>query len=158
MEKIIELTPIIISLIIAAIVAYIAYQQYKLAVFNTRRDTRRELYERRLPVYNSVMEFISKVITNPDVKIEVCHTLLKETHEKSFLFETEVKDYIDELYNKGVELKKVNKMMGKFRNDENKNEEYLKYCNKEEELLIWFSKQYDRSESIFGSYLKIDKN
>ncbi|MCE1164478.1 MAG: hypothetical protein LWX07_03640 [Bacteroidetes bacterium] len=154
MDKIIESTPVIISLIIAIIVAYIAYQQYKLAKFNTKKD----LYERRLPVYKSVMQFISKANIKETLETNDCFLLLNETYEANFLFKNEVKDYIDILYKKGIELHMTYNMLENLREKIDKDEEYKKYCDENNDLNIWFSTQSEESERIFAKYLKIDLN
>lgn len=154
MEIFFKDTPIIISLIIASIVAFIAYQQYKLAKFNTKRD----LYERRLPVYKSVMQFIAKANIKAILDINDCLLLLNETNEASFLFRKEVKNYIDILYEKGLELHKTYDMLEHLREKDDRDEEYKKYCDENYDLIMWFSTQFNESEKIFSKYLRIDLN
>ncbi len=154
MENIIENAPTFFNLIIAAAVAFIAYQQYMLAKFNTRR----ELYNRRIPIFKSVMKYISKVIIDTDINKDDGFQLLKETSETNFLFEPDVKNFIDELYKKGIELNKTNKKMEYLLKKDSNDKEYQKYCLENKELLLWFSEQFKEADKIFGKYLRIDKS
>jgi hypothetical protein len=153
MDKIIEITSSILTPLTAIIVVYIAIKQYKLEKFYTKID----LYETRLPIYQSVMVFISKVIKDADIKLEDCFQLLRETSQKSFLFKPEVNNYIDKVYKKGLQLNMTNKQINALIDDSSKNKEYQKICEENHELLVWFGEQFKETEKIFGKYLIIDK-
>ena len=84
--------------------------------------------------------------------------MLKETSETNFLFEPDVKNFIDELYKKGIELNKTNKKMEYLLKKDSNDKEYQKYCLENKELLLWFSEQFKEADKIFGKYLRIDKS
>jgi hypothetical protein len=55
-----SLSPIVITLVIGGIAAYIAYQQY---IIN-RNKFRFELFEKRLSSYQSLLDFLFEIETN----------------------------------------------------------------------------------------------
>ena len=47
-------------------------------------------------------------------------------------------------------------MIKKYRKKSDKDKEYEEACNKEEELLLWFSEQFKIAERLFSKYLLIE--
>jgi len=86
--------------VIAAIAAYIAYQQHLI----NRRQYRLALFERRLAVFNSTMKMIASVVQTARADLDQCFSFIKETRERDFLFGPEVGKFIDEVYSKAIEL------------------------------------------------------
>lgn len=122
----------IITTIIAVIGAYIAYQQQKINKHKLRLD----LYDRRLNIYRSIMNFISTVTQDGEVNIEDIIKYKVLTSDAEFLFDKEVKEMINEIYNNALKFRKKN----------------IKNMD-DTDLLAWFTEQYDTVNEIFQKYL-----
>src|SRR5690348_14449859 len=84
----------ILTLVIAGTVAWIAYQQHVV----TRQQFRLALFEKRMAVYNTTMAFIANVMQSLKPSIPECIEFVRKTRDHEFLFESEIGDFIDELY------------------------------------------------------------
>jgi hypothetical protein len=91
----------IITTLIAAIVAYIAVQQYLLA----RERFKLDLFEKRFAVFKATETFINAIVGARSSSVEDFSGWHKrfslETQTASFLFDTGMADFIDELAIKG---------------------------------------------------------
>lgn len=87
--------------VIACVAVLIAYQQY---VINHRQH-RLALLEKRMVVFDAVMDVIAQVIQAPrGVPLDSLFTLLRKTREHDFLFGAEIGAYITDLYQRGLRL------------------------------------------------------
>jgi len=138
------------NLLIAFIAVSILVLQYLLA----KRRWRLDLYDKRYPVYLGTMEYLSVIMRDASVTMEELMKFLRNSKDKEFLFGKDVKDYLEELYKKGVDLKRYESLLKNDRLDEEKR---TKLVDEEADLLEWFRKQFDVSKTLFGKYLAIDK-
>ena len=92
-----SLTPLI-----ALIALYIAYQQWQ----TNRRRLEINFYDRRLKIYQAVAKYISTVLTGLHPTLEVLFEFRQSTAEADFLFGPDIRDYLDDLFKHGVELRK----------------------------------------------------
>ena len=76
-KEIVNILSALLGPIIAAVVAYIAIQQYRLEKFKIRQ----QLYERRSTIYKAVMEFLSRIVQNANIEYEHIYKFLRETAE-----------------------------------------------------------------------------
>ncbi len=91
-------------LVIAVIVAYIAFMQFK-----TNRDRLRlELYDKRFSVYEALKEFLIKFIRALDVTDKDLRDYRNKTNEAEFLFEEDIILYIKDIYDKGLKIYSYN--------------------------------------------------
>jgi hypothetical protein len=99
--KVVRVLSALLTPTIGVITAYIAVQQYK----TNRRQHRLALFEKRMKVFDSTMNFIAAVLRDANVELEQLFRLMRETREHELLFGPEIGQYInDELYKKGLEL------------------------------------------------------
>lgn len=98
---------------VAAIAAYIAYKQHRIEKERLKLD----LVKKREVVFNASREFIFEVIINYLVytddyqhkkSLQFIHTFRSKTQDVSFLFDSEVVEYVDLIYRNGLELRKIN--------------------------------------------------
>jgi len=92
------------TLIIAGIVAYIAYRQHRTEKSRLNLD----LYERRIKIFQSGMEYISYIAENGDVDGQKLSSFNHARLDGLFLFPTEINEYLTTLYDKGVDLQTLN--------------------------------------------------
>ena len=139
-QQIIEFSAAALTPVIAIITIYIALRQHK--INNVR--LKHELYEKRLQVYNAVIKFLSIVIAvglGFD-KLEYLGEFRRDTSQAYFLFEKDIYEYLDEIYDKAVDLMQL---------DKSTKEEKEKIG----ELLKWFGKQISVCREKFGRDLKL---
>ena len=123
--------------VIAVIASLIAYQQY---VIN-RRQHRLALLERRMIIFDSLMDLIAHVIQTPrEVSLDAVFGLLRNTREHDFLFGAEIGEYIDEVYKKALLLE-----AGNFAGQLN------------QEALNWFQGQSAIATQKFMKYIDFRK-
>jgi H+/Cl- antiporter ClcA len=79
--------------LIAALAAYIAWQQWQTNVYRLRLDR----YDRRLRIYKDVMAFIALVSRDFEPTFEEVLSFARETVEADFLFGEEVTTFINEV-------------------------------------------------------------
>lgn len=85
---------------IGIITTYIAIQQYK----TNRLKLRLELYPRQLEVYESVMKIFAVVNQTGRLEYEDVSKFWGETKENLFLFEKDVHQHIERIYEKGIDF------------------------------------------------------
>src|SRR3954465_4652045 len=100
--KIGTITQTALTLLIAVIAVLIQRQQAE----TNRRQYRLALFEKRMKVYNETVEYVRDVVRDPD-KLGVSRllTFAYDTHQHEFLFGQDIKDFLDELFKKGNELR-----------------------------------------------------
>lgn len=87
-----------LPVVIAGIVAYIAWQQFAV----NRRQHRLALFEKRLVVFNSTMKMISSVVQAANADLTQCFQFIRDTRDHEFLFGSEIGEFINEVYRKAV--------------------------------------------------------
>lgn len=105
------------------------------------------------PVYLSTMEYLSFIEQNNRVTKEELFKFLRNSRDKEFLFGTEVRQYLKELYKKGVELNMRDIVLER----ESVSGKRAELLDKQVKLSEWFSLQFDVTKKLFGEYLTIDK-
>lgn len=94
----------IVPIAISCAVAYIAYQQHKLAKERFKLD----LFEKRYAVYEKIRNFILNVVyKNRDGYIEMLDTESKfqeSIHSARFLFDEKIFNFANDIGKKGMEL------------------------------------------------------
>jgi hypothetical protein len=136
----------ILTVIIAAFVAYVGYIQFKLADEKFKLD----LFEKRFNIYKSVESFLQDILKEANVTINRKTQLYKETEYAVFLFEDDIIRYLEELQKKASNFYVIHKKpLSKRSGSEH---------DKEAELLQWFADQITGENpkliEIFSPYLK----
>ena len=75
--------------LIAALAIYIAYQQYQI----NRRQYRLALFEKRMVVFNSIMNLIAAVAGEGKVERQKLFAMMRETRDHELLFGSEIGDF-----------------------------------------------------------------
>ncbi len=129
---VIGLLSALLTPLIAAIAAYIAYQQH----VTNRRQYRLALFEKRLPVFNTTVKFMAAVMQAGNVQLTDLTKLLQETREHDFLFGPEIGTFINDVYDRGVELHAQNADNAPTT-----------------ELMNWFSRRMAEAKQRFKPYM-----
>ncbi len=121
--------------LIALITTTILVQQHQLA----RRKLRHELYDRRFAIYNALMGFLNLVIQEGgQLSVEVLYKFKADTNQAFFLFDRDVREYLDEVYARAVELRRKQKKAEEDSDD-----------------IKRFGDQFDKSRTKFAKYLML---
>jgi hypothetical protein len=116
-----------------------------------RLQYRLALFEKRMAVFNAVVEMINMIAV--DAESFNVNSVIKfggTTAQHPFLFGQEVEDYINALQKKALDLKWINLAL---RADVGKTDD----AAKQEELLKWFRDQIKGAESVFLKYLNFQE-
>jgi hypothetical protein len=94
-----------------------------------------------MKVFNSAMSLIAVVLRDAKVELEGAFQFLRETREHELLFGPEIKDYLDELYRKALELHTRAAVGGS------------EGSQRQLELMTWFSGQSAVATEKFLKYI-----
>lgn len=133
--------------VIAAIGIFIAYQQRSV----NKNRLKHELFDKRYEVYENIGEFISEILTSGRVREGADFEFLRDTKAVYLLFDNDIKQFTDEIYNKSVYLHSYEAELKSLTGDE-RNEA----IRKESEIKKWYSEQLSTMENKFIKYLKLE--
>lgn len=135
-----------IGIVIAGIVACIAWQQYKVE----RDKLRFSFYDRRRKVFESLMDLFVAIGENGKVNDEIWRKYHIGKIEAPFLFDSEVSDYIKKVDRTALDLLFACNTL----KDLPAGEERSRKDKKISELLQWFSTEHVHVISKFEKYFK----
>lgn len=95
-----EISTALLTPVLAVIGTWILVNQYRLE----RLRWKLSLYDKRYPVFLSTMKFIANIVRDHDVSNEGLMQFMRNSKDREFLFVDDVKNFMDELYKKGVDL------------------------------------------------------
>lgn len=161
-----EILTLIMTLALVSITAIYAYITYRILKANQRsvkaiQDQsaaliQLEAYDRRLRVYDAITRFIAETMQCGTTNDERLIEMLRETKHAKFLFtkDDEIKEYIDLIYQKGVDLEyKEKELSGESNICTKERREQL--VEKSSELKDWFRSQFDTVDTKFRNYLQL---
>jgi hypothetical protein len=137
--------------VIAILAVMIAYHQYKIQAYRVRMD----LFDRRLKIYNAIMDFMNHIRRHGDAGNDQIFELIKQTVDSKFLFKGKIKLHIDSLLQKALALQEVNKQLANpslLVGDER--------TRLVKEMTIHFKslrEQYNQTDELFAKYIKLDE-
>ena len=99
-ELIINFFIAIIPIAITGLVIYIAFQQSS----TNRKKLKLDLFDKRFLIYKSTRVFVGKVIQNRKASRDEQREFLLGTRGSEFLFDADMKTYIDDVWNKSIDL------------------------------------------------------
>lgn len=139
-----EISQSVLTIMIALIVAWITYQQFK----TDRRNVNLIIYEKRYKVYDSVMNLISKIVGEAQISIEDIREYTSSKIEADFLFDKDIIDHLGLIYKQAIAFRKYNKNIEIT--DGDKRDIAIE---KESELLQWFADTMKPTKELFSKYL-----
>lgn len=151
--NIIEISKGLLTPLIAIVMTYIAWQQWK----TNKQKLKLDRYDRMLLIYKEVIKLISIIIRDGDIDYIDLQYFRVAVSEADFLFKPEIGKYINDLNNKSIELRKINDKYKKSCQGKQKDYNHSEIVDNTHELLTWFSKQPLEAKSIFSKYLNIWK-
>lgn len=140
MDFYIKLFSALLTPMIAITTTYIAIQQYKLQKLKLRR----EMFDRQLVVYKAVMGYLASIMQSDDSAAE--------TADVHFLFKPDITDFIETLYNKGLDLELKNEEL----KDPSNSREKKKIAQEKLEIRKFLGAQFKITKQKFHEYLAVD--
>jgi hypothetical protein len=133
---------------------YIAWQQWKGNKFKLVL----ERYDRRLRVYQAVVVFLTQVQRDFSPDINDLKEFSHDTAEADFLFEPDVRAYLDEISKRAMKLRQGHDSYKLFFNREAPpGYDYQKVVAEMHEHEIWFTDQFAVAKQKFKKYLDISR-
>jgi hypothetical protein len=125
-----------LPLLIAGVVAYIAWAQYQV----NRRLYRLALFEKRMAIYTAVTARCAAVVSSMSSDLPDNIKFLRETRDHEFLFGPEVGVFINEIWKHGNKLH----MFQAIRPQQ---------PVQEAEIVEWFNLQLSEARKFFAKYM-----
>lgn len=139
-----------LTLINTIFLAWIAWRQHKINENKFKLD----LYNKRLKIFQSTMNFLISVIKNGDAAKNDIINFRMGISEYQFLFDDDVVNYIKKIRENGKLLQFANRKLLDQNMTQEKRE---KLVDEEETLILWFDKQSDTITTLFKPYLLFKK-
>lgn len=142
----------VLTLILAAAIAYFAWGQHNL----DKNHLRAELFDRRVAVYDAMKRFVADITTSGTTTLDSLRTMLRETRHAQFLFKSsdDIFGFIKHFYKQGLDLKFARQDHEGIRSPQEESER-LRLIQREGDLLHWFGEQGDAIDDKFRPYLQL---
>lgn len=150
-EQLVEISKALLTPIIAVVTTYIAYQQWKI----NRQKLFLDLYDRRLKVYEEVRQILGMVARDARASYDDLLKFHIAVSEADFLFEPEISEYIEEIYQRGVKLQYWNKQYRDLTQTKPDGYDHQKICDGMDAELNWLIQQFEPAKQKFKKYLHI---
>ncbi len=150
--EILEILKSLLTPLIAIIATFIAYQQWK----TNQQKVNSELYDRRLRIYEEVREILSIIQQDAKVSIENLLKFRTSVSEADFLFGPEISEYIDEIYNRGLELCRWNDEYRDHTQEYPVDYDHALVVRNKHQELNWLREQFVPAKKKFKKYLDIN--
>lgn len=142
-----------LTLLIAFIATYIAWQQWKANELKLRL----ERYDRRLKIYEEIITLLSLIAQEANVSYDVLLKFRGAAAEADFLFTSEIPQYIDEIYKRGVKLSFANSQYKDSTQERPADYDSKKIVYEMNNQMTWFLEQFSVVKEKFKKYLDISK-
>ena len=150
--KVAEISKSMLTPMIAVITVYIAWQQWRL----NERKLNLELYDRRLKVYGEVKQILSIILRDAKASYEDLGKFYGAASEADFLFGPEIQNYIEEIYQHGVQLQSWNSQYCDYTKPIPEGYDHKKVCDGMHSELMWLTHQFEPAKQKFKNYLSIE--
>lgn len=138
--------------VVAAVAAYIAWLQWKTNALKVKLD----LYERRLKVFEELKQLLSLVARETDVSLEELAKFAAGTAEAEFLFGPEVPTYLDQIYERSLQLWQANRERRETMRGNESPYDPVSGARNIRDHLSWLVEQLRKSRDVFRPYLSLN--
>lgn len=150
-EQALEISKGLLTPVIAIVTTYIAWQQWK----TNQHKLKLEKYNRRLLVYEEVKKILSIIVRDAEVSTEDLLRFRTSVSEADFLFGQEIIDYIDDIYKRGLNLRRWNQEYRDYTQTKPEGYDHKKVVDEMNKELTWLSKQFEPAKEKFRKYLDL---
>lgn len=152
-EQIIDFSKALLTPVIAVVATYIAWQQWQ----TNKHKLALEKYDRRIRIYEEVKKILSIVLRDADASHEDLLKYITSVSEADFLFGPEIPEYLDEIYKRGLSLRRWNREYKDYTQAKPEGYDHEKVVNNMHEELEWLIAQFDPAKEKFRKYLDVSK-
>jgi len=147
-DIIVKLTPALVTLVVGAIAAGIAFLQYKI----NREKLRLDLFSKRLEAYEKLQEFYTSVLREGTVKDAALPVLAEARYKSRFIFGDEIEEMFEVIWKKAVDIRTLRSRLygpdslpvGPDRTNA---------CDKEHDLIVWMMDEMKTAPLKYAKYL-----
>lgn len=150
-DQIIEVSKGLLTPLIAVVATYIAWQQWK----TNQQKLILDRYDRRLRVYEEVRKILSIIIRDGKASYDDLLKFRTAVSEADFLFGTEIPEYIEEIYKRGVKLQYWSAEYRDYTQEIPKGYDHKKVVDGMHAELTWLAEQFDPAKKKFKRYLDV---
>jgi len=150
-EQYAELSREMLTPLIAIITVYIAWQQWQ----TNKKKLFLDLYDRRLKIYEEVRQILSVILRDARASYDDLMKFRRAVSEADFLFGSEITNYIDEIYQRGVKLEYWNREYRDYTQLKPENYDHLKICEAMHSEVTWLTAQFEPARQKFKKYLDL---
>ncbi len=150
-EQIAEISKALLTPVVVIITVFIAYQQWK----TNQQKLRLDIFDRRLKVYGEVKKILELISRDANVSREELSKFRNAVSEADFLFEKEIPLYINEIYERGLSLRRLNQKYKDYTQTPPDGYDHKKVCDEMNGDIEWLAYQFESVEEKFKKYLQI---
>ena len=150
-DQVSKLSSALVAPVIAIIATYIAWQQWRI----NQRKLVMDRYDRRLRVYEEVKKILSIAMREADVNAEDLLRFRASVSEADFLFGPEIPSYLDEIYQRGLVLRRRNQEYRDYTQEQPEGYDHKKVVEEKYQALKWLADQFEQAKEKFRKYLDI---
>ncbi|MGB7543654.1 MAG: hypothetical protein WBM28_16765 [Burkholderiales bacterium] len=136
----------LLAVLLAGFAGYIAYQQFRLG----REKFKLDLFEKRFSVFAATRKLLSIILTEANVSLEQLFEYRAAVAEATFLFESDITGYLEEIDKKAFRFRFTNEQMRIVPVVENRD----KVVEENYVILGWLTDQLPLLKLKFAPYLK----
>jgi hypothetical protein len=136
----------LLTVLIAALVAYVEYRQHRLG----REKFKLDLFEKRFTVFAAARRLLTHVLCHGNVSREHFFEYRTSVGEATFLFESAITDYLDSIDKKALQLWTLTEEMKPLP----VGEERSRVAGEISQTVGWLINQLPQLKIRFGPYLK----
>jgi hypothetical protein len=136
----------LLAFLLAGFGGYIAYQQFRLG----REKFKLDLFDKRFSVFAATRKLLSIILTEANVTLEQLFEYRAAVAEATFLFDSDVTDYLDEIDKQAFRFRSTNEQIRVAPPVKNRD----KFVNENHDLLVWLTDQLPMLKVKFSPYLK----
>lgn len=145
------MTPVLsfITLLLAAIVAWIGYQQYILA----RARFKLDLFDKRFAVYKATQKFLSIILGAARFEMGEFWEFRRDTQDAPFLFRDDIVQFLDAVDKAALDLRTATECYEHLPVGDDR----TRLVNRKAAVLKQLTDELSRLRTVFGPYLSFDK-
>lgn len=142
---------VIFNILLGATTAYIAYQQYQTNRFKVRMD----LYDRRLKIYEETRKTLRQITGDANISVSNLYEFYGSTAETDFLFGPEIREYLDDIFKHGNQLRAANAQYRDATQQVPPGYDHNRITKIMKDELDWFIQQHKVAKDKFARYLSL---
>jgi hypothetical protein len=143
----------VLTLMIAGIAVYIAWQQWKTNALKVRID----LFDRRMKVYEAVQAFLRHVLMKGGAELSSYGELVVAIDTAEFLFDRELTEYLQKFSKEGLNLALACAEYRDSTQSRAADYDHADVVKRKHEALKWLMDQSEPVKTLFRKHMQIAK-